>query len=76
MMALTTEALRLSPAERLKLIEEIWESFASEPASFPLNGQELKELEARRQRYTTDPGSLVDWQELKSLLQRRRPDAH
>jgi putative addiction module component (TIGR02574 family) len=76
MMALTTEALRLSPEDRLKLIEEVWETFAAEPASFPVSSQELEELERRRNRYATDPDSLIDWEEMKLRLQRRRGDAH
>ncbi len=63
MMSLTTEALRLPPEERLKLIEEVWESLVAEPTSLPISGQELKELERRRSRYTAEPGSLIDWQE-------------
>ena len=66
--ALTTAALRLPPMERLKLIEDVWESLAAEPASFPVAAEELEELERRRQRYSFDSTSLVDWQELKSRL--------
>ena len=76
MMALTTEALRLPPEERLKLIEEVWESFATAPASFPVSGSDLEELERRRNRYAADPASLIDWQEMKSRLEQPRSDAH
>jgi putative addiction module component (TIGR02574 family) len=64
---LITEALRLSPMERLKLIEEVWESLAAEPASFPVANEELEELQRRRGRYRSDPASMTDWQEMKSL---------
>ena len=75
-MALTAQALRLSAEERLKMMEEVWESFAAEPTCFPVSGQEMKELERRRERYAADPGSLIDWQEMKSRLQQQRSDAH
>jgi putative addiction module component (TIGR02574 family) len=68
MTALTTEALRLSPTERLKLIEEVWESLAADPASFPVSAEELDELQRRRDRYHSDSASLVDWHEMKSRL--------
>ncbi len=68
MMTLTTEALRLSPTERLKLIEEVWESLAADPASFPAATEELEELQRRRESYRSDPASLVDWQEMKSRV--------
>jgi len=75
MTALANEALRLAPQERLRLIEEIWESLAAEPASLPVAAEQLEEMERRRDRYESDPASLIDWQELKSKLQ-RRGDAH
>src|SRR5258708_7515575 len=66
MTALANEALRLAPQERLRLIEEIWESLAAEPASLPVAAEQLEEMERRRDRYESDPASLIDWQELKS----------
>jgi putative addiction module component (TIGR02574 family) len=68
MTTLTTEALRLPPMERLKLIEEVWESLAGDPASFPVSPQEMEELQRRRERYRSNPASLVDWQEMKSRV--------
>jgi len=73
---LTNEALRLPPMERLKLIEEVWDSLAADPAAFPATSQELEELERRRKRYVSNPDSLIDWQEMKARLFRRRDDAH
>jgi len=61
MTALTSQALQLTPAERLKLIEEIWESLAAQPASLPQEPRDLEELERRRLRYSADPSSLIDW---------------
>src|SRR5260370_25024746 len=75
MTALTSEALRLAPQERLKLIEEVWESLAAEPASLPVDAEQLDEMERRRSRYASDPASLIDCHELKTKLQ-RRGDAH
>ena len=62
--------------ERLKLIEEVWDSLAADPAAFPATSQELEELERRRKRYVSNPDSLIDWQEMKARLFRRRDDAH
>jgi putative addiction module component (TIGR02574 family) len=76
MTALTNEALRLPPEERLKLIEEVWESLSAQPASFPVTPREMEELERRRKHYLAYPDSLVDWEEMKSRLLRRGGDAH
>lgn len=68
MSALAIEAMRLPPEERLKLIEEVWESLAANPASLPTSPSQLEELERRRARYLANPDSLIDWQEMKSRL--------
>lgn len=65
MTALTAEALRLPPRERLRLIEDVWNSLAGEPDALPTSDEELAELERRKLCYTTDPDLLVDWHELK-----------
>ena len=75
MTALTSEALRLPPDERLKLIEELWSSLADRPESLRTSASELHELDARRERYNANPASLIDWEEMKSELAKRRRDA-
>ena len=76
MTALTPEALRLSPQERLKLIEEVWDSLVADPNSLPTTAEELEEMERRRKRYTAYPASLTDWEDLKSELRLWRKNAH
>ncbi len=76
MTALTTEALRLPPGERLKLIEEVWQSLIGDPTFLQTSADELRELDARRERYLANPASLVDWEDLKLELVKRRRNAH
>lgn len=68
MTALANEALRLSAIDRLKLIEEVWDSLSAEPAKLPVSDAEMDELERRRKRYMTDPSSLIDWKALKQQI--------
>ena len=75
MTALTSEALRLPPDERLKLIEELWSSLAEMQESLPASSSELHELDARRERYSANPSSLIDWEEMKVELAKRHRDA-
>jgi putative addiction module component (TIGR02574 family) len=65
MTALASEALRLPAVQRLKLIEEVWDSLAAEPSQLPVSTAEMDELERRRTHYMTDPHSLIDWEDLK-----------
>jgi putative addiction module component (TIGR02574 family) len=76
MTALMSEALRLPPDERLKLIEELWSSLSAKPESLPTSAAELHELDARRERYNANPNSLIDWEDMKRELAKRRHDAH
>jgi putative addiction module component (TIGR02574 family) len=76
MTTLTSEALRLPPEERLKLIGEVWNSFVSDPASLPATSEEIEEMERRRKQYEAEPNSLTDWEELKAQLRLGRDDAH
>jgi putative addiction module component (TIGR02574 family) len=68
MTALASEALRLPATERLKLIEEVWDSLAAEPSHLPISGAEIDELERRRSRYLANPHSLIDWEGLKRQI--------
>jgi putative addiction module component (TIGR02574 family) len=76
MTALTSEALRLPPDERLKLIEDLWSSLSAHPESLSTSTAELRELDQRRERYNANPSSLIDWEDLKHELAKRRRDAH
>ena len=76
MTALATEAVRLPPSERLRLIQEVWESLAASPEQIPTSSDQLHELEERRKRYRANPESLVDWEELKEKIRERRRHAH
>lgn len=70
MSALTSEALQLPPAQRLELIEELWNSLRdSDPVE--LNDADLDELDRRRERYRSNPASLVDWEDVKREFDRR-----
>jgi len=71
MTSLTNEALRLPPEERLRLIEDVWESFVSDPASLPVSAQQMEELDRRKKHYSANPDSLIDWEEMKSRLRKR-----
>ncbi|MCE9531386.1 MAG: addiction module protein [Planctomycetes bacterium] len=58
---------RLSPAERLRLISEIWDSL---PESAPpdLTDEQGLELDRRLGLMDADPGSLRPWAEVESRI--------
>lgn len=51
------EILELSVAERIRLVEDIWDSIAAEPDELPLTDSERQELDRR----LADQESIPAW---------------
>jgi putative addiction module component (TIGR02574 family) len=68
--ALRTEILRLPPAERLELLEEIWESLAQSPDTVPSPDWHRELLDER----LADPAErgTRTWEEVQENARRRR----
>ena len=63
------EALfKLPVAERLQLVEDLWDSIAAEREHEPIPEPILAELRARKARYDADPSSGLSWDEVKQRL--------
>ncbi len=63
-----SEILKLTVAERLQLIESIWDSIAAEPDSIPLTDEVREELDRRIADAEADPGAGRSWAEVKARL--------
>lgn len=58
------EALfKLPLAERLQLVEDLWDSIAAEQTEVPLSQLQLDELKARALRYDAGQETLHSWTE-------------
>lgn len=57
-----------SLAEKLLLVEELWDDIAAHPAEVPLHEWQQQELEQRYQEYLAHPESGSDWAEVKRRL--------
>jgi putative addiction module component (TIGR02574 family) len=69
--ALLKELMDLPPAERLQLVEELWDSI--EPQDLPpLTDEQIKEIEQDWADHKRDPSSAVPWEEVRSWLRSRR----
>ncbi len=66
------ELARLTAAEKLLLIEELWDSIASDEPSVPVPESHRVELDKRYERYKTQPDSLLTLEELKDRINRRK----
>lgn len=58
------ELRKLSVAERLQLVDDIWESIAVDTEDAPLTAAQLAEVRLRRQEHERDPASAVPWEQV------------
>ena len=68
--ALREEILQLPPSERLKLVEEIWDSLAATPQDVPVPDWHKEELDRRLDKPT--PGAGESWDEVRAKLRGKR----
>ena len=61
----------LSPADRLALIEQLWESLGD--ADIPVTPAQAAELERRLATFDADKDEGVAWTQLRAELTQRRP---
>ena len=61
---------KLSIAERLQLVEDIWDSIAEETESLPLTDAQKAELDRRLEQYRRDPDSAIPWEQVRQDLRK------
>ena len=71
MNAQLSEILQLSVAERIQLVEDIWDSIATVPDAVSLTEEEKAELDHRVKAYQANPSEGISWSDLKIKLQKR-----
>jgi putative addiction module component (TIGR02574 family) len=58
----------LSPAERIELAEDLWDSVAQEAAGQPLKAHEIAEIDKRLAEHRANPQDVVPWGTVKANL--------
>ena len=58
----------LPVAERLQLVEDLWDSIAAQRENDPVPEAVLAELRARKAAFDADPSTGVPWSEVKRRL--------
>ena len=66
----TSDLLKLPVAERIKLVEAIWDSIAAAPDALVLTDAEREELDRRWTAYERDPSVGSPWAEVRARIQR------
>ena len=62
---------RLSVAERIQLVEDIWDSIAAETAEIPLTEAQRRDLERRLESHRSNPRAGSTWEEVQARLRGR-----
>lgn len=66
-----TDVLELSVEERIRLMEEIWESITAHPECLELTEQQKTELDRRMAGFERDPDQVIPWEQVEAELRRR-----
>lgn len=61
----------LSPAEKLQLVEDLWDDLAASPESVPVHEWQKQELARRKARLMANPASALTWEAVKRLARIR-----
>lgn len=72
MSSVLKEVLSLSVADRLQLLNEIWDSLAATPEAIPVTEAQRKELGRRRRAHVRNPSAAKSWEEVRAKLERRK----
>jgi putative addiction module component (TIGR02574 family) len=61
----------LSPAEKLQLVEDLWDDLAASPTAVPVHDWQKEELARRKANLTNNPASGLSWDEVKQRVRTR-----
>ena len=65
------EIEKLSVAERIELVEDIWDTIAASPDSLPLTDAQREELDRRMADYREHPDDVRSWQQVRESLAKK-----
>ena len=61
----------LSPAEKLQLVEDLWDDLAATPETVPVHDWQQRELARRKSEFLKNPASGLPWEEVKRRIRER-----
>ena len=70
--ALRQELFKLSTAEKLELVEELWDSIPEEDEALELTAEQREDLDRRLAEADADPDGGVPWEVARDRIRQRR----
>ncbi len=61
----------LSPAEKLQLVEDLWDDLAANPTVVPVHDWQKEELSRRKANLMKSPAAGLAWEEVKKRVRIR-----
>jgi putative addiction module component (TIGR02574 family) len=61
----------LSPAEKLQLVEDLWDDLAATPSEIPVHDWQKEELERRKANLRSNPASGLSWEDVRQRVRSR-----
>jgi len=61
----------LSPAEKLQLVEDLWDDLAAAPSEVPIHDWQREELARRKANLMSNPAARLSWDEVKRRIRSR-----
>lgn len=68
--ALLQELMQLTPAERVEIAQELWDSL-DEADLPPLTPEQMQEIDRRIAEHERDPSRAIPWEEVRDRLRAR-----
>ena len=63
---------KLGIPEKILLVEDLWDSIASDESAVPVPQSHKKELDERLRKYQSAPGNLLSLDELRNRVENRK----
>lgn len=68
----TSEIAKLSMAEKILLVEDLWDIIAEDKSNLPVPQSHIDELDRRLQKYRSNPGNILSIEELQERIEKRK----
>lgn len=70
-----TQVFNLALSEKLQLVEDLWDSIASDPDHIPVLDWQKEELAKRKATYLQNSNSVSSWEVVKERIRSQRQNA-
>lgn len=67
----TTSGFELTPAEKLQLVEDLWDDLSS-PRELPVRDWQRNEIERHKANLLANPAAGLSWSEVQQTIRERR----